>query len=119
MTNIGLPGQLTDACVCARVRPFHKASHQRFIASEKRAYGDWSISAVFYECIDLFTSTQNEDPPGGDLFVNGGTSLSSSIAKWGTAHTPDSLKFASSPSCGLQFANCSHRVPAIARCAGR
>jgi hypothetical protein len=44
------------------------------------------------ERIVLFTSTQNEDPPGGDLFVNGGTSLSSSIAKLSTAHTPDSLK---------------------------
>jgi hypothetical protein len=67
----------------------------------------------------LFTSTQNEDPPGGDLFVNGGTSLSSSIAKWSTAHTPDWLKFAASSNCSLQFANRSHRISAHCSMCGK
>jgi hypothetical protein len=39
----------------------------------------------------LLTSTQNEDPPGGDLSVTGGVWLSSLTAKWSTAHAPDSL----------------------------
>jgi hypothetical protein len=42
-------------------------------------HGEWS--EFVDECFALFTSTQNGDPPGGDLFVKGGTSLSSSIAK--------------------------------------
>lgn len=64
------------------------------------------------ERIALFMSTRNEDPPGRDLIVTSGIRLSSSIAKWSTAHTPDSLKFAASSNCSLQFANRSHRVSA-------
>ena len=71
------------------------------------------------ECVGLFTSTHNEDPPCGDWFVTGGIRLPFLPTRWSATHTPNP-----SNSRRVRAAAYSSRIAVtgfrrIARCAGR
>jgi len=54
-----------------------------------RIYPRITPQSKLNECVALFTSTHNEEPPCGDWFVTGGIRLPFLPTKWSTVHTPN------------------------------